>query len=163
MQKMDPRRQAFLSYLSYFPVVEPAVNISSSSIQEISKINKALPYELLYEFVFTWRDEKELGEWIPAFSLPSQEAYVPVIIWELDLLSYKCILVSYDHSGHMISHVEIAHLTVDEAQGVNHQAAVIDEDGLIYAMQRGESDQQSESLSEVWQISSDGSIVLSID
>ena len=157
MKELDPRKQAFLAYLSYFPLVEPPVSITADSILDISRTNKALPYELLYEFVFPWREEKDLAEWIPAFSLPPEENYIAIVIWELDLLNYNCILVSYDEMGHVIQSEIIAQMAIDDSKQLNYQAAVIDEDRLIYTMKTTE-----ESLQESSTISTNKNIILDL-
>lgn len=152
MSESKERKQAFEIYLSYFPQVEPPVSITSSSIQEISKNNKALPYELLFEFVFPWRDEKDLAEWIPAISLPVENEYHAVLIWELDLLTYNCILATYTSGGSFIDHAVVAQLHVDQLSGVHYKAAVIDEDSLIYTMESEEATQSQSDLDDLQKV-----------
>ncbi len=146
---IDPKRkEAFRLLLEYFPQVQPPISITSSSITEISGVNKALPYELLFEFVLNFREENEYREWIPVLSLPPDGDHYAIVLWELDVLTYTCVLATYHKHGTLIDHVAIAKLQADAVGDVSMQAAVIDEDSLIYTVHSDRAEDISEAIDE---------------
>jgi len=164
---VDPqRKEAFRLLLDYFPQLEPPISITSSSITEISGVNKALPYELLFEFVLNFREENEYREWIPVLSLPPDGDHYVLVLWELDVLTYTCLLATYHKDGRLLDHVAIAKLQADTVGDVSMQAAVIDEDSLIYTVHsdqvRPTTDAIDEKSTTIMEVLPNGKILKSL-
>ena len=151
----------------FFPETELPLMLSQDHILEFSKINAPFPQKFIEEVLLKWETEiDEYTEFLPCFSLPVQENYLPLIYWHGGLMIYAFILVTVNKSGQLISRKPIAS-TIAEGSIIKQSAAYIDEELqiTIIAGQNADGSLYDSSLSQKFsmEILYNGEIVLLLD
>lgn len=130
-------KKNFPEFLKFFPEIELPVTITEESILEFNKFNKALPTQLIEEFIIPIETEiDEYTEFVPCLQLKGDEFYA-ILYWRGMLLSYEYILVTFDKKGNHISR-KIVSGTKVENENLIKSVCMIDEDHIIHIMVGGQ-------------------------
>jgi len=137
-------KKLFEKFCSYFPEVELPVTLSEEYTSIFTRFNKALPMELIQNFILEEKlyfadepsiisPEEEFEEYVPCFSLPNTQKFKALIYWKAGLLKYEYILHTYDEFGRSIARQVLAS-TSSDGKRVRQIVATIDPDMDIFIM-----------------------------
>lgn len=129
----------FEDFLSYFPLIELPVNISSEYFSIFSSFNKPLPWLLTDKFLID--ENKDISEedyseteYIACFRLNENQNFNAVVYLKISLLTYEYYLHTFDNAGRTISTQVISSLNSDGSI-IKETAAMIDESLRIWKME----------------------------
>lgn len=129
----------FEEFLTFFPVIELPVNISSEYFSLFSSFNKPLPRLLTDKFLID--ENKDLSEedyseteYIACFRLNENQNFNAVVYLKISLLTYEYYLHTFDNAGRTISTQVISSLNSDGSI-IKETAAMIDESLRIWKME----------------------------
>lgn len=129
----------FEDFLSYFPLIELPVNISSEYFSLFSSFNKPLPRLLTDKFLID--ENKDISEedyseteYIACFRLNENQNFNAVVYLKISLLTYEYYLHTFDNAGRTISTQVISSLNSDGSI-IKETAAMIDESLRIWKME----------------------------
>lgn len=100
----------FHEFLSFFPKTDLPLTIQYSDYHSFSKVNDALPDELLAEFVLPNLDFEvdEFTEFLPCLQFESAFGMHHMVIWTARLLHYSFYLMNFSPQAVFLHLAEVA-------------------------------------------------------
>ena len=131
-------------FLSFFPEIELPVTLNDESLEVFSRENKVLPLQAIEEYIEIWEGKTGDGmtEYIPCFSLPSQEEFIGIVYWKGSIDKYEFILVTLDMKGKLITRKSLASTVLTSAI-IKRSVAMIDAELIIHIMAGVSQDSQN--------------------
>lgn len=129
----------FEDFLTYFPLIELPVNISSEYFSVFSSFTKPVPEILISKYIM---DESRIvaeendpeTEYIACFRINENQNFNAIVYLRISLLNYEYHLHTYDNAGRTISSEVISSLNYD-GTFIKETAALIDETLRIWKME----------------------------
>ncbi|MBK6545250.1 MAG: hypothetical protein IPO78_01970 [Saprospiraceae bacterium] len=100
----------FHEFLSFFPKTDLPLTIQYSDYHSFSKVNDALPDELLAAFVLPNLDFEvdEFTEFLPCLQFEADHGMHHIVIWTARLLHYSFYLMNFNSKGVFLHLAEVA-------------------------------------------------------
>ena len=131
----DKKKPSFSLFLDFFPEINPPLTVTNEAIKDISKNNKTFPEEFIAHYLFEWnKDMDEFTEYVPCFSLPTEDNYYSVVYWKASLLSHEFILATIDKKTTELINQKVIAGTISDGLRVVECVAKIEEDKSIHIM-----------------------------
>ncbi len=135
---------SWAGFLAFFPEIELPITLNDEALEVFSRENKVLPLQAIEEYIEIWEGKTGDGmtEYIPCFSLPSQEEYVGLVYWKGSIDKYEFVLVTFDNKGKLITRKSLAS-TVFTSAVLKRSVAMIDAELIIHIMAGVSQDSQN--------------------
>ncbi|MEM7571750.1 MAG: hypothetical protein AAF433_02565 [Bacteroidota bacterium] len=154
-------------FLDRFLEIELPVTISQDTINDISKVSKPLPPEMVGEYLIPFEEGQvndEYTEFVACFQLPVQQNFRALVYWRADLLQYHYVLVTLEKkTGKLIDRRVIAGTTYVEGELTQSSAAIREELTIYVVSGQGSVEEYdykaSGSTASRLQISKEGKIM----
>lgn len=157
-------RPTFEDFLDVFPEIELPATLTDSLHHELERENLPFAQAMLLEFIIPSDAGKkdEFTEYMPAFRITKEKAFVALVYWKASLLCYEYVLVTYNPNGLMIASEVIS--KVEAVNGImSESATIITPEWVVYVAEASHKVQEeldpSKAINYSYEVLPNGEIV----